>query len=173
MSVSLEVRPAEESDAQAIEAVAAAAWEHDYPDLLAREHPGAAARDWYDPERIRRDAADPTHVLLLAEEDDCVVGFVHAFAPREDDDATAETGDILRVYVRPDARGRGVGRELVNAARQRLHERGYETVRAMALAANETATDFFAACGFERTDERGETTIDGDSYEEVVFIDRS
>ena len=173
MSAALEVRTAEPTDAQAIEAVAAAAWERDYPDLLSREHPGEAARDWYDPARIRRDAEDPTHVLLLAEEDDCVVGFVHGFAPEDDDEATADTGDILRVYVRPDARGGGVGSALVDAAREEMHDRGYTRLKAMALAENETAHGFFEACGFEPSDERGETIIDGERYEEVVFVDRS
>ena len=173
MSVSLEVREAEPADAQAVEAVAATAWESDYPELLSREHPGQAAHDWYAPERIRRDATDPTHVLLLAEEDDRVVGFVHAFGPAEDAAATAECGDILRAYVRPDARGRGVGRALVDAARDELHDRGYDEINAMALAANDAAWAFYEACGFEPTDDREETTIDGERYEEVLFADRS
>jgi ribosomal protein S18 acetylase RimI-like enzyme len=173
MSVSLEVREAEPADAQAIEAVAAAAWEYDYPELLSREHPGQAAHDWYDPDRIRRDATDPTHALLLAEEDGRVVGFVHAFGLTEDDASTDESGDVLRVYVRPDARGRGVGRSLVDAARDELHDRGYNTIRAMALAANDAAWEFYESCGFEPTDDREETTIDGERYEEVLFVDRS
>ena len=43
----------------------------------------------------------------------------------------------------------------------------------MALAANDAAWEFYESCGFEPTDDREETTIDGERYEEVLFVDRS
>lgn len=169
MADSAEVRAATTEDAPAVEAVAAAAWEHDYPAVLNRDRPAEAARDWYDAERLRRDIDDPAHVVQVAERDDRVIGFVHAFAAATDT-AGRDDGTILRLYVHPDARGEGVGSKLLDAAHNVLADRGCDRVRAMVLAANEAGRAFYAASGFEETDETGTTVIDGESYEEVVFV---
>jgi ribosomal protein S18 acetylase RimI-like enzyme len=165
-----DVRAATPGDAAAVESVAAAAWDHDYPSVLSRERPGEAARDWYDAERIRGDIEDPAHVVRVAERGDGVVGFVHAFAAATDTGGRDE-GSILRLYVHPDARGEGVGSLLLDDARDSLSERGCDRVRAMVLAANEAGRAFYEACGFEETDETGTTVIDGEPYDEVVFVD--
>lgn len=165
-----DVRAATTEDATAVEAVAAAAWEHDYPAVLNRDRPAEAARDWYDAERLRRDIDDPAYVVQVAERGDQVVGFVHAFAAAMDTTERDE-GTVLRLYVHPDARGEGVGSRLLDAARDELVDRGCDRIRAMVLAANETGRAFYEACGFEETEETGTTVIDGESYEEVVFVD--
>lgn len=166
----VDVRPATTEDATAVEAVAVAAWNHDYPAVLNREQPAEAARDWYDAEEMRRDIDDPAHVVQVAERDDRVVGFVHAFAAATDT-AGRDEGNVLRLYVHPEARGEGIGARLLDAARSALAERGCGRVRAMVLAANEAGRSFYEACGFEETDETGTTVIDGESYEEVVLVD--
>jgi ribosomal protein S18 acetylase RimI-like enzyme len=165
------IRPAEPTDAATVEAVAAAAWAHDYPDVLNRDRPGEAARDWYDSDRMARDIEDPAYVVLLAERDDETVGFVQAFGPSSDTRTEETEGSILRLYVHPGARGEGVGRALLEAARTELFDRGSERVRAMTLAANEAGRAFYTACGLEATDEVAETVIDGERYDEVVFVD--
>lgn len=170
MSEELTIRAAEPADATTVEAVAAAAWEHDYPDVLNRDRPGEAARDWYDSDRMARDIEDPAYVVLLAEHDGEVVGFVQAFGPSEESHTEATAGSILRLYVRPKARGDGVGRALLDAARTELRDRGSERLRAMTLAANEAGRAFYEACGLVETDERAETVIDGERYDEVVFV---
>lgn len=164
-----DVRAATPGDAAAIESVAAAAWDRDYPSVLNRERPAEAARDWYDADRMRRDIDDPAHVVYVADRDDRVVGFVHAFAAATDT-AGRTDGDVLRLYVHPDARGEGVGSRLVDAVCDALADRGCDRVRAMVLAANEAGRAFYEACGFEETDETGTTVIDGEPYEEVVFV---
>lgn len=67
--------------------------------------------------------------------------------------------------------GREIGRALLEAARAELFDRGSERVRAMTLAANEAGRAFYTACGLKETDERAETVIDGERYDEVVFVD--
>ena len=108
---------------------------------------------------------------MLADRDGEVAGFVQAFGPSDDTHTEEREGSILRLYVRPDARGEGVGRELLDAARAELFDRGSDRVRAMTLAANEAGRAFYAACGLTKTDEVAETVIDGERYEEVVFVD--
>ena len=167
----LTIRTAESDDATTVEAVAAAAWEHDYPDVLNRARPGKAARDWYDSERMARDIEDPAYLVVVADRGGEPVGFVQAFGPSEQGHTAETEGSILRLYVHPDARGEGIGRALLEAARTELFDRGSERVRAMTLAANEAGRAFYTACGLEETDERAETVIDGERYDEVVFVD--
>lgn len=102
----LTIRTAELDDATTVEAVAAA-WEHDYPDVLNRDRPGEAARDWYDSERMVRDIEDPAYLVFVADRGGEPVGFVQAFGPSEQGHTAETEGSVLRLYVHPNARGEG------------------------------------------------------------------
>ena len=80
-----------------------------------------------------------------------------------------EEGYILRLYVHPDHRGAGHGRELLAATRTALADRGVDRVNAMVLAANDDGNEFYERFGFERADE-SETVIDGESYRENRYV---
>lgn len=102
-------------------------------------------------ETIRESFAQ--HVLadgaLLAREEGEVVGFV-MFGP---DDSGFERdlarGVVRNVYVDPEARGRGVGTALMDAAEERLAEAGVEEVVLEAMADNEAALAFYRRRGYE------------------------
>ena len=91
-----------------------------------------------------------------------VVGFAHAELGRD------EAGYILRLYVHPDYRHRGVGRRLLERARDDLFDHGAERINAMVLAANEPGNEFYRSFGFEKV-AAGETTIGGESYREHTY----
>lgn len=57
-------------------------------------------------------------------------------------------GWINRLAVRPERRGQGIGRALVEAVEARLHEQGLEIVAALIEAWNETSFDVFEALGY-------------------------
>ena len=63
-----------------------------------------------------------------------------------DDDSTAE---IRRIYVRPDARGRGVARELLAALIRAASELGYERVRLETSEYQLEALELYRSSGFE------------------------
>jgi len=161
----MEVRQARPSDVSAILRVAERSWEVDYPDILHRENVADVVTEWYDEARIR-DELDNDDALVLvdeaeAEAERAVVGFGHAVRARR-------TGHILRVYVAPDHRGEGVGRDLLAALEEQLREGGAERVQAMVLADNEVGNEFYRSAGFEKIDE-DETTIGGETYAENVY----
>lgn len=161
------IRSATEADVEAIRAVAERSWTTDYPDILTRETAEAAVTDWYAPEEIAAELRDSRTLVLVAERGGDVVGFAHATwldADRE--------GYVLRLYVHPEHRRAGLGRELLEATCEGLAERGVERVNAMVLSANERGRAFYDAFGFEHVDER--PTIVGDErYPESRYVLRS
>lgn len=56
--------------------------------------------------------------------------------------------EILAVAVDPAAGGRGIGRELVNAAKDELLARGVHSAKVVAGAENEAALRLYRGCGF-------------------------
>lgn len=87
---------------------------------------------------------DPAQLLAVAELGDEVVGYVHALAHR----AFHANGDVVwveEVFVETRARGRGVGRALIEAA----EEWGVEIKARYVALATRRAADFYSALGFE------------------------
>jgi len=83
----------------------------------------------------------------------------------EDDDGLVAFGQVLpravgrvhlaRVVVRPDARGRGVGRALVEALLARARESGASLVTLNVYRDNEAALALYADVGFRRSEQPG------------------
>ena len=162
LRVDMNVRDATGSDIEAVREVARAFWKTDYPDILSRESVEEGFDEWYGPDRLRENLEEPRSELLVADAEGSVVGFAHAFVDPEE-------VTLLRLYVRPDSRGTGVGRRLFETLFERVEETGVDRLRATALAANDSGAAFYRAMGFERvvTDE---TTIAGERYPEHTFL---
>lgn len=158
----MSIREATTDDVAAIIAVAEAAWAADYPDFLSRETAEAGVADWYDPARIQSELADPATRLLVAAVDDAVVGFAHAYVD-------GEVGHLLRLYVHPDERRAGLGRQLFEGARASIAELDVDRITGMVLADNEPGNAFYRSLGFEH-EATAETTIGGESYPEHRYV---
>jgi len=94
---------------------------------------------------------DEKRVLVVAEADGRVAGFVHGSIC---DEPTTMSGRpcayISDVSVGFEFRGRGVGRKLMDATMKRLGDLGVEDLTLLSAAKNECAVGFYEALGFER-----------------------
>jgi len=173
----MNVRPATVDDAGSIRAVARRSWEHDYPDIVSRETLSETVEDWYDPDDVREAIRDPLALVLVALEpgrqprdesgsrtDGRIVGFSHGILGTEE-----WTGSILRLYVSPEVRRRGIGSELLERTVDALLAEGAERIQAMVLSANERGNDFYRSAGFEAVDS-GRTRIGDEYHEETVYV---
>lgn len=158
----MDVREATATDVDAIRDVAEAAWNADYPAVLTRETVADGVEEWYDEQRISEALTVPGATLYVLEDDGAIVGFSHAFRSQD-------TGDILRLYIHPDDRRRGLGTTLLESTIEELFSQGVDRIRAMVLAANEIGQSFYESFGFERGD-AGETTIAGQRYPEYTYV---
>lgn len=158
----MDIRTAEQGDIEGIRDVARRSWETDYPDVLSRETIDETVEEWYSTGRLEEELESEDALLLVVEDADEVVAFSHA-AWEED------SGDVLRLYVRPDRRREGIGRRLLERTCDRLFDRDVEQVKAMVLAANDPGNDFYESMGFEQTGS-ATTEVGEESHQENVYV---
>ncbi|MBI3648198.1 MAG: GNAT family N-acetyltransferase [Actinobacteria bacterium] len=105
-----------------------------FADEVARKYRGALDR--------------PDVVVLVAEDDDQIVGMAHgeARAPSRFSDERAL--HLSGVVVRSDFRGRGVGRALVREASRFAAERGITWITLNTFSPNQGSMDFWESLGF-------------------------
>ncbi|WP_336135058.1 GNAT family N-acetyltransferase [Natronomonas amylolytica] len=160
----MELREATDADIDAIRRVAERSWEVDYPAILTRETAQEAVSEWYGSDGLADAIAEGRTELLVAERDGEVVGFAHATW-----NGSEAEGYILRLYVHPDHRGRGVGGELLEGTRQALAGYDVDRIHAMVLAENDPGNAFYERFGFERADE-SRTRIGEGTYQENRYV---
>ena len=95
--------------------------------------------------------ADEKRVLVVAEVDGAVAGFVHGQLvgtppPMQD----RITSSITDVSVGFNYRGKGVGKKMMAAVLERFAARGAEEVMLLAALKNERAVGFYERLGFEK-----------------------
>lgn len=159
----MEVREATRADGEEIRRVAAASLRETYADPLGEEIVGHAADEWYAPDRLDARVAADDVAYLVAETDEGVVGFSES---ELDEDAAAA---IQWLHVHPDARGQGIGVELLERTEAMLRERGANRVEGRVLAANDAGNEFYQDHGFSRS---GDVELDvaGSTHTERRYV---
>ncbi len=89
-----------------------------------------------------------TDGLLVAREDDEILGFVMYTVENGRYVQDQQTGVIVNLYVRPASRDEGVGSALLAAAEAELADMGVDTVSLEVLAGNEDARRFYRRHGY-------------------------
>lgn len=109
--------------------------------------------------------APPSGGILLAEQDGSVVGCV-AFRR-----VSATICEMKRLYVRPEARGSGLGRELVARLLEQARLAGYEEVRLDVLAEFNHAQRLYEELGFTQAEPVSQNPTPGAKYFGLRLLD--
>lgn len=149
------IRPARANDAPAIREIAAAAWREVHAPIVGAERVEAVLDDWYAPEGLREAAAGDAP-FVVAEIDGTIAGFAQGH--RDGDDSALF--HLVRIYVRPDRWGEGVGTALLGRVAEAARERGADRMRLGVMAENDRARRFYEARGFERVGDRRDDRLD-------------
>lgn len=131
-------------DAAAMARILVETWHARYPglvdeDVLARLDEAGFAR--YFEEQLAPGGDHGATLAIVAGEP---VGFIH-FGPDEDDSAR---GHVFSFYVLPAFAGRGLGRELLGYAIERLAARGYRTITLWVFKDNAATVRMYERAGF-------------------------
>ncbi|HSS62959.1 MAG TPA: GNAT family N-acetyltransferase [Gammaproteobacteria bacterium] len=111
--------------------------------------------------RFPRGYLSPDGVLCVARAGDSAIGCV---AVRRLEQTLCE---MKRLYVRPDARGRGLGRRLAEAAIAAARRLGYRRMRLDTLPSMGSARELYAVLGFREIAPYYHNPIEGTRYMEL------
>ncbi len=153
------IRMATPADAAAIAQVQVETWKATYIGLIPE--PALAfftdlqrrEQQWTDAlQRVERDPAMLARTFVaLGPDQQIVVGFAIAGPARPDEgdppEALPYTGEVHALYVRPEAQGLGIGRQLMIAAGEYLREIGLSGVIVWSLESNTGARGFYERLG--------------------------
>jgi GNAT superfamily N-acetyltransferase len=120
---------------------------------------------------VERDMAEleiflPPHGrLLLATEDSQVVGMACLKRSRDD------VAEIKRMYVRPEFRGRGIGRMLLEAVTAEARQIGYATIRLDSTRFMKAAHSLYRSTGFHEIEPYPESEIPSEVQQYWVFME--
>lgn len=123
---------------------------------MFREYADAIGKDFWRGGFEEELAALPGYydVLLLARDD--AGDLVGSVAVKRLPDGS---GELKRLYVRPTARGIGLGRTLAAAAVQRARDRGYALLRLDTLPTMAAAQGIYALLGFQPAERYSDNPI--------------
>jgi L-amino acid N-acyltransferase YncA len=143
----VEVRPADDSDVEAIAAIyvnaARAGWAHifDEPSLKAMEPPV---------DRLRAEfvSTDPHRKVLVAESEGRVIAFTVLRASQDEDADGIQVGELDQFYSDPAVWGQGAGRKLLAAAFENLRESGFTEATLWVAEENHRPRQIYEAAGW-------------------------
>ena len=148
----LTVRTATADDAGEIVRINVHAWRRAYTGIVpaevldAMEIEGRVDRYRY---RMRH---SPGFEHLVVADGDKIIGYAclgnYRLGQQQNGALHRQIGEVTAIYVDPPHWGTGAGRALMDAARCRLTERGFSTVRLWVLAANHQARRFYEQACF-------------------------
>jgi diamine N-acetyltransferase len=165
----LKVRAAEEADVPAISALAKRTWADAFGSSVSSEDRAAELEKTRSEEYFRSALAADT--ILVAELDGDLVGYVQ-FGDVRIPEVEAQPCDqgLHRVYVETDLHGRGIGRELVNAALAHPRLAAARRVYLAVWEKNANAIGLYESLGFRTVGTTRFTVGSGEVAEDLVMV---
>lgn len=150
----IDVTAATEADLVDLAGVAATTFPLACPPSVTPENIAAFIAEHLSEDRFREYLADPDRTVLVAREDDRIVGYVMLIRGVPDDDDVQRAVplrpavEMSKLYVLPDSHGLGVSAALMNAALAEAAEQGAACVWLGVNQQNRRAQRFYTKHGF-------------------------
>ncbi len=165
---SINIRPAEPADAQAIASVQTASWRTTYAGLVPTEFlenmdVNRRAEVWH---TWLTDSSRRQCFVVAEDADGQVVGFASG-GPERDADPIYK-GELSAIYILDAYHGQGIGRRLVQAVVMWLTQNHYHTMLIWVLAGNNIGIGFYEAIGGQRINSKS-IEIGGETLEEYAY----
>lgn len=113
------------------------------------------------------DAAAGKSWQLFARLHGKLVGMIGAY--RSDDDVKNQSATIVGIWVAPEARGKGVGRKLMETLMDTLKKRSIKTVHLSVNVEQTAAVVLYKKLGFQIVEEKEAVMGDGKKHEELMM----
>lgn len=142
--MNLKIRQAEAADATEIAKVHVLSWQKSYEglvdqDYLTQMQVGERESNW-----LRR-ITEANDIVLVAEQDGQIVGFIHGGKQREDD--CPYDAELRAIYILKDFQHEGIGRKLFEEFLNHLEKARFHSMNVWVLAKNFGAGKFYEAMG--------------------------
>jgi ribosomal protein S18 acetylase RimI-like enzyme len=143
-------------------------WQHSYKGIVPASHLDLMSIE--QSEGLWRESIQKGFPqILMAMDAERVAGFI-AFGKSRDKDATALCAEVQAIYLKPEYLGKGVGKTLWLAARDKIIAMSFKEVTLWVLMKNFTAIRFYRQAGFvSENDSLKNINIGGESLEEIRF----
>ena len=107
---------------------------------------------------------------LVWEEAGELLGYAYGSAPFER--AAYRWSGEVSIYLHPDARHRGIGRQLYNALEAIMEKQGYRLVYAIITASNEGSLAFHKAMGYQFTARFTQCGFKFGAWQDVIWMEK-
>lgn len=144
------VRAAAPSDAEQIAAVHVQSWQAAYRGLLPQDYldqldPADRLPRW---RRTLREVDPASGGVIVAVKNGRICGASWFGPARDTDTDPIQVGELIGIYLVPEAWGKGLGRSLMTAAAEHLTIAGYTQATLWVLQSNARARRFYAKAGW-------------------------
>lgn len=161
------LRRAEPGDEDAVARVHVRSWQVAYRGLLPDGYlDGLSPADWAARYTFAERGPGSPHTTVV-EGADGICGFSTVGLGRDADRDGA--GELYGIYVHPDWWNRGIGRLLIQDARDRLGQQGFSEVILWVLVGNDRAERFYRVDGWEPDGQRRLQEVHGVIVDEIRY----
>lgn len=144
------IREATAEDALLISRIIANSWRGAYQELIDPVYLARLPEEYWLPS-MRAWLGSGRMYGFIAEQDETPVGCIIYGRGRDEDHA--DWGEIVSLYLLPEAMGKGLGGKLLTEALTTLREDGYDRVYLWAIEGNQRADSFYRKHGFVQTND--------------------
>ena len=160
-------REATAEDAGLISHIHATSWRKAYRGLIARDYLDRLPDSYWVPSVRAWLSSGQLYGRLILDGDKPVGACLFG---RGRDESHEGWGEIVSLYLLPEATRQGLGGQLLEEALRLLREDGYDRVYLWALQGNDAADAFYRKHGFLPTDDRVDFQIGGEPVTDVRYV---